>query len=100
MEKAIEDDLIKAARAEGGYALKFYCTTFTGLPDRLVLLPGARIRFVECKVPGKGPSKRQAFVHRILVNLGFPVYVLRARDEIPAIIAGAFHQVASVTHAQ
>lgn len=40
MEKDIESYLRKRVKAAGGLALKLVCPGCTGVPDRLILLPG------------------------------------------------------------
>lgn len=37
----------------GARCLKFESPGFTGVPDRIILLPGAKVIFVELKRPGK-----------------------------------------------
>ena len=58
----------------GVLCLKLTCPGFTGVPDRLILLPGAHIIFVELKKPGKAERKRQLYVQGLLRKLGFEVY--------------------------
>lgn len=58
----------------GGLALKLECPGYTGVPDRLILLPGGRVRFVELKAPGRTERPRQRVVQAILRGLGFTVY--------------------------
>ena len=53
-----------------------------GVPDRIVLLPGGRIAFVELKAPGKNLRPLQLKRKRQLERLGFSVYVV---DEIGKI---------------
>ena len=48
-EKTIEQKLVKAAKIMGGIALKFNCPGWIGVPDRLILLPGKCLAFVEVK---------------------------------------------------
>ena len=54
LEKDIEAKLRKAVEAEGGKCVKWVCPGWAGVPDRLVLLPGGRIVFVETKRPKGG----------------------------------------------
>jgi len=75
-EKTIERTLREKVKAAGGVALKFFSPSFTGLPDRLVLMPGGRVWFVELKAPGKKPKPRQVIVHTMLRKLGFNVEVI------------------------
>ena len=58
-----------------------------GMPDRMVLLPEARIRFVEVKAPGQKPRPLQERRHAQLRDLGFMVFVLDDPEQIPGIIA-------------
>lgn len=81
-ESTLEGRLEREVKRLGGLALKFFIFSFTGFPDRIVLMPGARVYFVELKAPGKTPSKRQAYVHKFLNKLGFTVYVIADRDRL------------------
>lgn len=74
LERDIEKRLIKPIRALGGLCLKFEVPGYTGLPDRLILLPGANVVFVETKQPGKKERPRQVLVQATLRRLGFTVY--------------------------
>ena len=56
------------------------------MPDRIVLLPGGRMAFVEVKAPGKAPRHLQEARHRLLRQLGFKVYVLDDEDQIGGIL--------------
>ena len=58
----------------GVLCLKLTCPGFTGVPDRLILLPGAHVIFVELKKPGKSERKRQLYVQGLLRKLGFEVF--------------------------
>ena len=62
-EKEIEKYLVDRVAQMGGMALKFISPGCTGVPDRLVILPGGKIGFLELKAPGMKPRKEQ--VHRI-----------------------------------
>ena len=85
-EKIIEQHLVKAVKNSGGIAPKLVCPGFDGMPDRLVLLPGGKIRFVEVKAPGKEPRPLQVARHGLLRRLGFKVYVLDAPEQIGGIL--------------
>lgn len=74
LERDIEKKLIKPIQSLGGLCLKLVCPGFTGVPDRLILLPGGRVVFVELKAPGKKERARQEYVQGLLRGLGFPVY--------------------------
>lgn len=75
-ERTIEKHLCDRVHRAGGMCVKFIPTAFAGFPDRIVLLPKAKITFVELKAPGKKPTKLQCFVHERLRAMGFRVLVL------------------------
>ena len=85
-EKTIEKKLILATKNMGGIALKFISPGLDGMPDRIVLLPGGRMGFVEVKSPGKVPRPLQEARHRMLRMLGFRAYVLDTVDQIGGIL--------------
>ena len=70
-EKDIERFLIKAAKELGGLAIKTNATNHKGLPDRLILLPGGKVGFLEIKTTGNKPTKLQSFWLSVLTGLGF-----------------------------
>lgn len=86
MEKDIESYLRKRVKAAGGLALKLVCPGFTGVPDRLILLPGGRAYFAEAKDTGKTPRKRQRRVHTILRSLGFLVFVPDSKEDVDEML--------------
>ena len=53
---------------------KLTVPSYTGVPDRLILLPGEIVRFVETKRPGEKERARQEYVHSLLRRMGFTVY--------------------------
>ena len=85
-ERDIEGKLAKVVRQLGGMCPKLVCPGFDGMPDRLVLLPGGSIAFVEVKAPGRKPRPLQEKRHKQLRELGFPVYVLDDPEQIPGIM--------------
>jgi len=85
-EKQIEQKLVNAVKAAGGIAPKFVSPGYAGMPDRLLLLPGGGMAFVEVKASGEKPKPLQTARHRILRKLGFKVYVLDAATDIEKIV--------------
>lgn len=81
-EKCIEQMLVKDIKVMGGIAPKFISPGFDGMPDRIVLLPGGHMAFVEVKAHGKKPPPIQMARHRLLRKLGFKVYVLDDEQQI------------------
>ena len=85
-EKQIEQQLVRAVKAAGGICPKLVSPGMNGMPDRMLLLPGGSIGFVEVKAEGRRPRPLQAVRHRQLRSLGFPVFVLDDPDQIRAVI--------------
>ncbi len=85
-EKRIERRLVRMTSQMGGMALKFVSPGCDGVPDRLVLLPGGKVGFVEVKAPRKKPRPLQ--VRRIsqIRGLGFPVFVVDGMEQIEEVL--------------
>ena len=85
-EKVIEQKLVRAVKNMGGIAPKFVSPGLDGMPDRIVLLPGGHIGFVEVKAPGEKPRPLQLARHGLLRRLGFKVFVLDDEKQIGGIL--------------
>ena len=73
LEKEIEQKLKKMVERHGGLCLKWVCPGWLGVPDRICLLPGGIVIFVELKRPdGKGRlGAMQKWWAKKLGELGF-----------------------------
>ena len=72
LEKDIERKLRKMVESHEGLCLKWVCPGWSGVPDRIVLLPGGIVMFVELKRPKGGTlSKMQEWWAGKLRKLGF-----------------------------
>ena len=85
-EKIIEQKLVSTAKAMGGIVPKFISPGFDGMPDRIVLLPGGHIGFVEVKARGCKPRPLQVARHGLLRRLGFKVYVIDGEEQIGGVL--------------
>ena len=75
LEKEIERKLRKTVENLGGKCLKWVCPGWSGVPDRIILLPGGRIIFAELKRPrGSVVSGLQTWWRNCLERLGFTVW--------------------------
>lgn len=79
-ERNIEAALVRGVKELGGQAKKL--TSVKGDPDRIVLLPGGKINFVELKSPTGVVSQIQLYRFKQLRGLGFDVYVLSSMDMV------------------
>jgi hypothetical protein len=86
MERDVERKLVKAVKHNGGVCWKFTSPGTAGVPDRIILMPGCRIAFVEVKKPGEKPRPLQLSRHRLIRQLGFKVFVLDNTADIPKIM--------------
>ena len=91
-ERTIEQELAARTKTMGGIAPKFTSPGFDGMPDRLVLLPGGRMGFVELKAPGKKPRALQMARHKLLRRLGFKVYVIDGIEQIDSVLEEIDHE--------
>lgn len=85
-EKTIEAKLVKAVKSMGGLAPKFISPGLDGVPDRLVLLPGGKIAFIELKAPGNRLRPLQVRRKSQLETLGFLVYCMDRPEQIGGIL--------------
>lgn len=85
-EKRIEQKLVATVKKMGGICPKFVSPGLDGMPDRLVILPGGRLAFVEVKAPGKKPRPLQLRRMKQLLQLGFRCYVIDQVDMIGGIL--------------
>ncbi len=85
LEKQVEQYLVKQVKSLGGLSLKL--TSLIGIPDRLVLLPGSRLVFIELKRPGEKPRKVQILRMKQLRKLGFKTYVADSYESVNKLLS-------------
>lgn len=85
LEKQIEQRLVDRTRRAGGLAIKWSSPGMSGVPDRIVFLPGGRIVFVELKAPGQKLRPLQSRVHDMLKRLGADVRVIDSLEDADAL---------------
>ena len=84
LEKEIEHKLKVLVEGRlGGVCLKWVCPGWSGVPDRIILLPGGRVHFVELKRPeGSKVAPLQLWWKRRLEGLGFNVWHVHTEEEL------------------
>lgn len=85
-ESKIEKHLRVSVEKLDGLCIKFPPLFFRGFPDRIILMGGAVIVFVETKAPNKKPTLVQRKVHDLLRRLGFRVEVINTLEEVDEFI--------------
>lgn len=86
-EASIEGYLRDRVRGAGGLCVKLNPAGLVGIPDRLVLLPGGRIVFVEVKKPRGGVIGKAQFVWRDrLIGLGFAHRFAFTREDVDELM--------------
>lgn len=88
-ETSIETYLRKSVKAAGGYCIKLSPYGLVGIPDRMILMPGAIVVFVECKKPaGAKVARLQKWWKERLERLGFPHEYAFTREDVERIMEG------------
>ena len=85
-ERDVEKSLVRAVKKMGGICPKFVSPGLDGVPDRIILMPGARIAFAELKAPGKKMRPLQVKRKRQLESLGFRVYCIDSKEQIGGVL--------------
>ena len=84
LEKQIERKLTEEVKKLNGMCLKQ--TSLVGIPDRLVLMPGGKMAFVELKAPGEKPRKLQQIRIKQLRKMGFMCFVVDGPEMISDVL--------------
>lgn len=85
-EKSIERYLVEQAKQNGLLCLKYSNPNMIGYPDRLLVLPGGRVIWVELKSKGRKPTKIQQIRMSELTGMGHLVEVIDNKADIDKLI--------------
>ena len=86
LEKDIEKKLRQTVEKHGGKCLKWVCPGWSGVPDRIILLPGAVVIFAETKRPRGGSLEPlQKWWRQQLQGLGFWAVVVWTPEDIKTL---------------
>jgi hypothetical protein len=86
-EDTVEEELVRRVRALGGRCEKMSMKGRRGFFDRLVVLPGAKIYFCECKrLVGGVLSPHQMLLHDHYRALGAQVAIIRKSADIDNLL--------------
>jgi hypothetical protein len=87
-ERDVEAALVAAVEAAGGLALKFTSPGRRSVPDRIVILPGKPVVFVECKAPGAQLTAAQSRERQRIHAAGGLVYIVDSVEAARAFPKG------------
>jgi len=86
-EALVENHLGNLVYKAGGMCVKLSPMNYVGIPDRMILLPGGRLVFVECKKPKRGKiAKIQGWWRDRLIGLGFEHRYVFTKDEAKQVV--------------
>jgi hypothetical protein len=86
LEKWAERKLTRKVNRLGGICYKFVSPMNSGVVDRIVQLPGARIWFVELKSIGKKPDPLQIYQMDRMAVLGFNVRYIATEWDLDCLL--------------
>ncbi|SDJ76520.1 VRR-NUC domain-containing protein [Salimicrobium halophilum] len=81
-ERDVEKHLKTNIEKRNGWCVKFESPGLSGVPDRICMLPGGRLYFVEVKRPGQKLRKLQEKRKKQFENLGQHVYAVSSKEEV------------------
>lgn len=87
LEKEIEKYLTNLVKKSNGLSFK-WISSVTGVPDRIVFLNN-QVFLVELKTLTGKLSPRQELVFDDLGEQGFPVHILRSKEDVEDFIDGS-----------
>ena len=86
-EREVEKYLVGRIEKEFGWPVhKFVPDQAPGMPDRVVLLPGSRVLWVELKTKGGRLSELQKYRHAALRHAGHEVVVVWSKEQADDLI--------------
>lgn len=86
-EASLERRCRRVTKARGGVLLKFLPWLARGFPDRILLLPGGWIAFLEFKAAKGSLRKMQDWWMRKLTGLGFRWFEVRTYEDFEEILS-------------
>ena len=87
-ERDVESYLVDELKKAGYPCVKFIPDGKVGMPDRVVLLPGGKVIWVELKTRGGHLEEIQKLQHKKLRDLGHTVVVIWDKEDVDNLIEG------------
>lgn len=89
LERDIEAYLVRRVKERGGKAYKFVSPTNRGVSDRLVVLPGGYVWFVEVKTEGGRVSPLQRVFADEVKALGCNYALVWSKEDVDEFVQSA-----------
>jgi streptogramin lyase len=86
LERDIERHLVRRVAERGGVAYKWVSPGRVGVADRIVMLPGGRVWFVELKTATGRLSPLQKVFAADMARMGMNYLVLRTKGEVDELL--------------
>lgn len=86
LERDIERYLVRRVTVQGGVAYKWVSPGRAGVADRIVLLPGGRVWFVELKTAKGRLSPWQKVFAAEMRRMGMNYIVIRSKGEVDELL--------------
>lgn len=98
-EKEIEAYLVRSVKNKNGLCMKWTSPGNAGVPDRIIMIPGGKVYFVELKAEGKREnlSPLQKNFIRKLKSLNCDVRVISSFKEVDNFIKEVIYDEVSST---
>ncbi|MGM9871335.1 MAG: VRR-NUC domain-containing protein [Muribaculaceae bacterium] len=85
-EKSIERYVVTQSRSRGLFCLKYSNPALAGFPDRIIVLPDAKVVWVELKSAGRRPTELQNIRIARLRDMGHRVEVIDSKDGVDRLL--------------
>ena len=85
-ERDVESYLVQKLESAGFPCHKFHPDGKAGMPDRVVLLPGSRVVWIETKTTGGHLEEIQKLQHKRLRDIGHKVFVIWNKDDADRVV--------------
>ena len=86
LESALERKLVNGVKKAGGLAWKFVSPGHAGVPDRIVMMPGGHVFFIELKTETGTLTPLQIEIHNTLRDMGFNCRTLYGKQYVEGFI--------------
>ena len=86
LEKDIESKVCTYAEEKGLLQYKFTSPMRAAVPDRMFIVPGGKLFFIEFKREGAAPTPQQVREHARLVTWGVAVYLIDTVTDGKAVV--------------